>query len=72
MVMRTDDFTMVCEGETICRGEMTPYGMSVEEKLMSLLWYVCGGEMTVVRWNGSCDHAKSRANSRKYASIARA
>ncbi len=26
---------------------MALYGMSVEEKLMTLLWHVCGGDMTV-------------------------
>ncbi len=25
---------------------MALYGMSVEEKLMTILWHVCGGEMT--------------------------
>ncbi len=39
--MRTGAFTMVCEGETLCKGEMTLYGMSVEDKLMTLYTMVC-------------------------------
>ncbi len=43
---RTDDrlYYGMCEGETL----WVLYGMSVEEKLMTLLWHVCGGERTVV------------------------
>ncbi len=35
------------EGETLFVEEKWLYGTSVEEKLMTVLWYVCGGEMMV-------------------------